>query len=270
MDLIRIGLGGLLAALSWGIAWGLHPSLSETGRRSYCFWMIVVVGVIVIFNLSDKYFGPKLTEWDNARTIESLMLKEPVYQAIKQYDPEMYENISSEFRKGLKQGSDQQQIHGSVRDRITVFAQKRLPHASDEAVVSHIKIMLNEMDELNKHGGDLCFRFLFPQARRIDAGKYLSKQIQEADHAALAQIIKTSTESPQPIPEEAEVKSKMKPILLELSKIYGNDLWMLQNPTASNVNKDKVCEMTADLYKEILKLPPNESGKILRFMLSQE
>ena len=224
----------------------------------------------VLQGISRHYIFPDLDGWYQARNAESQLLGIPAFQAIKQYDPKTYENILSDIKSLLKTGHNDAQVIGAVRGHIIVLVQKRLPHASDEATASYVKVMLTEMNELNKQGGDLCYRFLFPQqSGPIDGRKYFSKRLQEADLAALATVIKTSAEDPQPVPRENEVMQKVAPIYADLEKEYGNDLTMLQNHAAANVDKGKVCSIAIGLYARILELPPSESGKILRYMLGQ-
>ena len=43
---------------------------------------------------------------------------------------------------------------------------------------------------------------------------------------------------------------------------------MLQNPTAPGAHKTKVCAMTIRMYEKIFRLPDEDSGKLLRFLLA--
>ena len=267
MNWISIGLAALSGALAAIIATVIVRNPKEK-RAAYV--TTFVFSFAVLQGISTHYVFPDLNGRHQARNAEPQLLAIPAFQAIKQYDPKTYENILSDVKSLLKKGSNEAQIIGAVRGHITILVQKRLPRASDEATASYVKVMLTEMEELNKQGGDLCYRFLFPQkSGPIDGRKYFSKQTQEEDLAALATVIKTSAEDPQPVPHENDVIHKVAPIYADLEKQYGNDLSMLQNPTGADIDKGKVCSMAIGLYGKILELPPSESGKILRYMLSQ-
>lgn len=268
MNWISIGLAALSGVLAAIIA---NLIVRNPKERRSAYVVAFVIFFALLQGLSREYIFPDVNAWNQSRKAESELLEIPAFQAIKQYDPQTYENLLSDIKRAIKSGSsDGSQITGMVRDRISGLVQKRLPHASDEAVASYMNVMLTEIDELNAHGGDLCYRFLFPQqSEPFDGRKYFSKQTQEADLAALANIIKTSAENPQPIPPENDVIPKLQPIFADLATEHGDDIVMLQNPGAANVDKAKVCSMAAGLYARILKLPPSESGTILRFMLSQ-
>ncbi len=267
MNWISIGLAALSGALAAMIA-SLFVRNPKEKRATYA--VVLVVSLVGLLGLSREFIFPDLNAWNQARKAESALLEIPAYQAIKQYYPKTYESLLSDFQGSLRKGVDESQIIGLVRGHMVGLVLKRLPHASDEAVASYMNVMLTEIQELSSQGGDLCYRFLFPQqSAPLDGRQYLSKQTREADLAALDQVIRTSAESPQTIPLEVEVMPKLEPIFVELANEYGNDIEMLQNPAAPNVDRAKVCSMSVGLYSRILKLPKNESGKILRFLLSQ-
>lgn len=61
----------------------------------------------------------------------------------------------------------------------------------------------------------------------------------------------------------------LEPALVNLYSKFGHDVDMLENPTASTVDKEKVCSITKELYNEILQLPPEQAVNALRWMLGQ-
>jgi hypothetical protein len=232
--------------------------------------LVLFISFFAIQKLSEAYILPSLHAWNNARKAESVLLETRVYQVIKQYYPETYERILYDFKRAAQKEIGVSEGKAKLREHIFELLGERLPYATDEAVASYMQVMLMQMSELNKRGGDLCYRFLFPkESGGIEVGKYFSKEIQEADSSALTQVLKTSAENPQPIPLENYAMPKMEAIYRELAREYGIEIYMLQNPTGPNVDKTKVGLMAFRLYSRILELEPNESGKILRFMFSQ-
>ena len=49
-----------------------------------------------------------------------------------------------------------------------------------------------------------------------------------------------------------------------------NDLQMFTNPTAPDADREKICDMSIDMYTQILTLSPKDAGAILRSMLAGE
>jgi len=267
MNVINLAIGalaGLLAALIASVL--VRDARENRGRYGATF----AISFAVLFGLANVFVYPGLNGRYQAGHVESELLESPAFRALKQHDRATYDKLVAEMKQSLKDGKGEGQIIANVRGHITKVVQVRLPRASNEAVASYMKVMLVEMDELNQQGGDLCYRFLFPQpSGPIDPNKHFSKKTQEADLAALAQVIKSSAEDPQPVPQEAEVLPTLTPIYLELATEHGEDIAMLQNPTAPSVDRRKICAMSKSIYTKILRLPVDDSGRVLRYLLGQ-
>lgn len=267
MDWISVGIAAVSGALAAGLA-----SLLVRNRKTHriAFAAVLVVSFAMVYGLLRQFASPQIKAWNEARNVESSLQAIPTYQAIKRYDPQTYDSIVADLKSAVESGADETQMIGRVRDHITRLIRKRLPSATDEAAVAYMKVMLTEMNELSQRGGDLCYRFLFPQhSEPIDGRKYFSAETQAADLTALTEVIRSSNEKPQPIPSEQEIAPTLKLIYAELGKEHGKDLLMLQSPVVSEADKAKVCTMATSLYAKILKLPRNQSGKIFRFMMSR-
>ena len=95
--------------------------------------------------------------------------------------------------------------------------------------------------------------------------------MQKDDLDALAKVIESSASNPQPLPDQEEVVAKLKPIYARLVEEFGEDVGLLDNAArvASEADKRKICTMTGSLFDKILAHPAEESGGILRYILSQ-
>ncbi|MCB5329528.1 hypothetical protein LH411_23050, partial [Yersinia intermedia] len=71
-------------------------------------------------------------------------------------------------------------------------------------------------------------------------------------------------------PTDQEHESKLKAIVQRMEQQYGNDLQMFTNPTAPDADREKICDMSIDMYTQILTLSPKDAGAILRSMLAGE
>jgi hypothetical protein len=224
------------------------------------------VAFLALFAAGRTYAMP----WWEMRSAEKSLQEIPAFRAIKEHDPKTYSALLDDLRQAIKNGGDRAQIIGAVRGRMSTLVLGKLPHSSDEAVVAYIDATMTELREVYDHGGDLCHQFLFPQpGQALDGSKYFSKKAQEADLAALARVIETSSRDPQPVPAESEVMPHLQPIILDLADEFGEDIALLQNPSAPGIDKRKVCSMTSSMYDRILRLPVDDSGKVLRYLVSQ-
>ncbi|PJE78253.1 hypothetical protein CI610_02815 [invertebrate metagenome] len=259
-----------LAAASGGIA-ALIASLifGKKPEKKTAYTIVVVVLFVVLNTLSKQFILPKLNAYKAVADIESSFNEIPAFASIKKYEPETYQRLVDSLAEVTNQGYNQQQAIDLVRTQISGLVESRMPHASDEAILTYMSVMVTEMDELHKQGKGLCYKLLLPQIEGgIDGRKVFSKETQKKDLMALDEIIKTSN-TKKTIPSESAVMPSLEPIFVSLYSKFGDDVAMIENPTATNVDKDKVCSITMDLYKEILALPPEQAASALRWMFGQ-
>ena len=267
MNWMSLGLAAACGALA-GVIAGIYSMNADDKRTK--FGAAFAITFVVLYAITRVAVLPRLETWYNVRNAEAELLELPAYQALKKYDRETYDRLVADFRSGLESGAEKDQVIATIRGHMMKVIESRLPRASDEAVVKYMGITIQELEVMMKKGGDLCFRFLFPQPGKIvDASEHLSKKMQQEDIAALAEVIKTSAEDPQPVPEGEQFTPTLQAIFGELQSEHGDDVMMLQDPTSPAVDKRKVCRMSADMYHQIFALPASESGPLLRYLLAQ-
>ncbi|QXI23534.1 hypothetical protein HU724_004470 [Pseudomonas iranensis] len=263
---INIAVGAVCGAVASGIVHVFTRKLKT--KRNYS--VITLIIMAALFALSRQFITPHINDYYNSAHLEDSLLKNPAYSAIKQYDPTTYNNILSQLDLATKEGKSQDEAVALVHASIVALIQKRIPYASDEAVATYMKVMVQELKELQRAGNKLCYGFLFPQRREaFDMSKYISTSTSQADQKALVEVIKSSSVAPQSIPTERDVLPLLQPILIELIGKYGDIVSILENAEALGVDKAKVCDMTIVLYDRVLQLPPSQGGKVIRFMFGQ-
>ena len=267
MNYMHLIVGATAGALAAVIA-HLVAGNAKENRNKYVGTF--VVSFAILFALSNAFVYPPLNTWYQVRNAEAEFLGSPAYRALKKHDPATYDRLMADFRQAVKEDKGREATVAAVREHVVRAVQSRLPTASNESVAAYMKIMLVEMKELDEQGGDLCYRFLFPQVSGpIDPVQYFSKETQKADLDALAEVIRTSAENPQPVPPESVVMPQLQVIFIDLANDHGQDIAMLQTPVAPNVDRRKICQMTQNMYTKILRLPVEESGQMLRYLLGQ-
>jgi hypothetical protein len=253
-----------VAAVVVGLA--LRGRTRETSH--YALLWLVLAGLL--FAGVQQFVTPPLQARYDASRVDESLSSHAAFAAIKKHDPQTYARIMAELREGLLAGQSQGVLIERVRSQVTSLVQQRLPRASDEAATEYVRVMVQEMQELRSHGGELCHRFLFPQpGDSLNLTRYVSANLRDADAAALSQVVRSSTLSPQAVPQKAEVLPRMQPVMTALSARHGADLALLERPQAPGIDRDKLCAINIDLYSVILQMPPTDGGKLIRYLMSQ-
>ncbi len=267
MSWISVASAAVCGALA-----GLIVALALRGRtRDKSHYLAAwVVAAGLLFAAAHRFITPALQARYDASQVDESLSGNAAFAAIKKHDPQTYARIMSELREGLLNGQGQAELIERVRMQVTTLVQKHLPRASDDAATEYMRVLVLEMSELRRHGGDLCYRFLFPKAgETLSLTRYVSANTRDADFAALSQVVRSSTVSPQPVPQQAEVASRIQPVMAALTARYGRDLALLQQPEAPGVDRDKLCSINIDMYTVILQLPTADSGKLIRYLMSR-
>lgn len=253
----------VFAGLAGAIAGMLARVIANPKENKNAYTGAFVILFAVLYFASKSYAVP----WWEMRSAEHALLEVPAFRAIKEHDPATYAKLMADVKDAIEKRKSKPEVVRVIRAQMQTIVEKRLPIASDEAAVEYIRATMVELDELYKRGDDTCHQFLFPAGALLDSPKYLSKKALENDLKALAKVIETSARNPQEIPEESEAIPHLRPVFEDLAASYGEDVAVIQNPTAAGVDKRKVCEVVSDMYSRILILP--EGGKVLRYMVSQ-
>ena len=269
MNLMSIAIAMVSGAVAGAIAY-MIAGAPKVDRGK--FSVIFVITFAVIYALSRVFVLPPANAWYGIRSAEAELQSHAAFRAIKKYEAKTYQAMIDDIRKSLLKGDSQEEAIAASRIHMIGIVQRRLPTASNEAVAGYMDVTMAELDALQKQGGDFCYRFLYPETGApLDFSRQISKKMQKDDLDALAKVIESSASNPQPLPDQEEVVAKLKPIYGRLVEEFGEDVGLLDKAArvASEADKRKICAMTGSLFDKILAHPAEESGGILRYMLSQ-
>jgi hypothetical protein len=265
MDWLEILISGLVAGFVAAITFSIMRKL---GRDKSAVHYIVFAVVLVLAQLAvQEYILPRVA----SSQTESELLKLPIYQAIKEHEPEVYAQIKQAIQITVANKSPKELLWSQTRPLLSTVIERRSKTASDEALQQLSTVIVDVVTTLHARGDVTCYQVLFPQnGPAIDIRGFIGEDAVQRELAAQTAIIRSSATAPQPTPNEADVAGILRTVVAPLQSKYTNvELAMLEKPAAAGVNKRRICEMTADMYREVLKLPKQESGKFLRFMSGQ-
>ncbi|MDA5494964.1 DNA gyrase [Yersinia intermedia] len=255
------------------VLFGITTILRNRNKLNKISAILLVIIPIVVGNIIYyQYINPNgLRNGDRAR-IEDSFENVPVLQTIKQQDPVLYTQLINNFVNSIKSGHSEQQLIDEMKQTIAELTVKRIQRAPDENVITYMQVILEELRYYQEHNRSemLCFKALFPQVSGgVNSTKVLPTELLMRDLEAINLLFKASTgEFVKPTDQEHE--SKLKAIVQRMEQQYGNDLQMFVNPAAPDADREKICDMSIDMYTQILTLSPKDAGAILRSMLAGE
>ena len=218
-----------------------------------------------------KLAGPKLMASGKSKTnIETIMLQNPAFAAIKEKDPLTFNKLRDELKE-LAQ-DDPRMRKPETRKKIqryavmrsqTVMLTKYLNGADDAAIAEYVRVNLQNLAEIrHKMGNEACFQAISPE-KRWDPDKDLMSAIPEqqirASAEAFAKVIRSYTPD-RPMPKQKDVEPVLRGVLEKISDI--------PEPKEIRNEKDRaqVCEYTlAFLDALTYYYSPKQIADVMRF-----
>jgi uncharacterized coiled-coil protein SlyX len=196
----------------------------------------------------------------------------PAYQALRDYDPQIYDGFITKHKKLIKKGYSEKQAGDVLRASQADLIEQMLPKAGDDAVWNYATAIVDQLNYFLLEGAQPCFKLMAPQSEshRKSIPKFTDKT-KEREYEVLEQTLRSYDPHRRP-PQDDEVWSQFEPILVELIKVFGeeNVMALQTSSDAAKLDQSVVCNISRALYTRILKLPRATAANILRWLVSPD
>jgi hypothetical protein len=228
---------------------------------------IVIVVALALLALAGLWTWPHFQHWQRSRAAQAELVREPVYAVLREHEPVIFKHIADWYADVGQGKATRAQFINFTNAQLSEVATRRLAHASDAAVLALLKDMIANARQLELRYDDSCFRFLFPQVSGPpDFAASLDAAAQARTFEVIANVIRTSAEAPQPLPEAAAVQDNLAAVVNDTYEEWGADAQMIAHADDPRVDRRKVCIMTLSMYDRILARPPADASALIRVM----
>jgi len=204
--------------------------------------------------------------------LDTALSSMPVWQVIKEQEPEFRKKVQDEMLALQKAGKNEQQIIDTVQPKILHLQMARLQNAPDANVVEYMKINMEQTAAMQKVSDDSCYRFLYPEVKGgVNPMRLLDKDLMQRRMQADVDMMRAAvgpdkhTVTPQEI-QQAE--TDVVPIIQKLTGKYGEDIELLQMPQKGKGKEKQSCDLVQDLWNNVLALPEPNAAGLIRYAVS--
>ncbi|WP_373407771.1 topoisomerase II [Leclercia adecarboxylata] len=204
--------------------------------------------------------------------LDTALSSMPVWQVIKEQEPEFRKKVQDEMLALQKAGKNEQQIIDTVQPKILHLQMARLQNAPDANVVEYMKINMEQTAAMQKVSDDSCYRFLYPEVKGgVNPMRLLDKDLMQRRMQADVDMMRAAagpdkhTVTPQEI-QQAE--TDVVPIIQKLTGKYGDDIELLQMPQKGKGKEKQSCDLVQDLWNNVLALPEPNAAGLIRYAVS--
>jgi hypothetical protein len=223
-----------------------------------------VLSILLLF-LVAQAVRPAVRHWNHTRQVDELLRVDPFFNIIVTDNPAVREPLRTAMIRAYDAGRpDDAVVAGNTL--LSPLLPRYLAKSSDSAAVGFARSVVAGLKEHAAHDPDDCYRFLFPLA----AGPP-KQRISVADQAMIDAIRRVVVEGSRSSPARSSDANPeaLEPVYDRLRARYGEHLALLQRAETPDVDRQKVCQMTTDLYNEIIQLPEQEAAGALRHLLAE-
>lgn len=263
MDVALAAIAGGCAVLV-ARAFIKNPKSRKTAHRA-----VLGLCFLLFWMLGQKFIMPRVNGYTLADNFEDKLRQSPAFSALQQHEPSTYRQLVNDLRQAVGAGQTEAQVLALSRDRIAGLIQARIGKASDDTAIRFVQVAQDQSRQLHTAGPGLCFQYLFPKPGEPPIpAQHLDRRMIKREQAVMGDIIKDSAERPAVEPLQEQVTPALMLVAQALAQKYTQEeLQMLDNPHGPGVDKEKVCSMNIDFYDQVLQLPTQQKGPLLRFLL---
>lgn len=198
---------------------------------------------------------------------KSVFDREPLYASLKQTDPTVYTSLLGMFQDAAAKGHSLLDAQASMMPTLWQLRAKRLPYASNTAVIGFSALAVAEWQYLEKTDPVVCFDYEVGDTQTtMRAAALLPLALTAREPTVLAEVLRSGKNQAFAPASAATANDLLQRIGTDLKARFGDDTKLIGELSNPNIDKAKGCALLIALYQDILRLPSTESGPLLRYM----
>lgn len=217
--------------------------------------------------LANQTLLPRIQRWQLDRRLREL----PFYRDIAQVDPVMYGQIEAIAWGSATKGEEADELTRRLEPIAAKTFPKYISVASDEEVVSFVDVIIRRVQELHSAHSDACYYALYPaESGNLPIPSYADERTSNESLEAMGRVVWSAVRTPQAPPDSAKAEALLASVIARLRVNYGNDLLLFRQKPTDSAGRQKVCQMTTALFRDVESLPKSDAGIVLRYVFANQ
>ena len=230
--------------------------------RGFVRILVIAVAAFVIAALAWKWI-PRFHDYFTA---ESSILKVPAFPEIKEFYPELYNQILADTKAAILRGGSMDDIIAENGQKLAALLQNDLPMASPDATSAFIKSFIHVFEKAGDTDPACCVDLINGDDRCM--WSLMTEKEKDEVLRAIALIIRSAHTEPTKLTNQKQAVKDVGRISSDVVAKYGPEIDYTAQSPLTDEEKKKVCFAIADLYSGTLKLPPQRSSDAIKYLLS--
>jgi hypothetical protein len=213
----------------------------------------VLVGAlgIVAFNIAHRTWlnHRELSFAERKNAIDLIWQTDPALAAWSRFRPDTYQSgltvVEVEaVTKQIPLDRRDALIRAGKRNSSFEFAvEQGLTLASDDSVIAYADALVTAAEKLEQHDAQACADYLYPRVLGADLSGMISTETLNADTVATAAVLSSGASHAGSQLPEYQVLQLIAPILRDLSKEFGSEWHVMNEPYARDIDASLLCRV---------------------------
>jgi len=148
-----------------------------------------------------------------------LLLSNPLFLALKNHEPEIYKSMLAEIKEGFLRGMSLQEMRVKTLPLVELAYERRLPYASDEALIAFFSVLIEEMEFYYSRDPILCYWSLYEtNSERPPSWTRMPDEIQDREFDAAAMLINSAASGLYYPPTEEQIQTIQDQVMTRLTQ----------------------------------------------------
>ncbi|MGZ8273081.1 MAG: hypothetical protein ACXWUM_04140 [Burkholderiaceae bacterium] len=199
-------------------------------------------------------------------SIEAAAWQSPLYTALKNHEPEVYEKVIEAMVQGASNGVSMNDVSLRTRPLINQLTTKYVRAASDEAILKATAVAAETMRTLQARSVEGCYRYFRPSNEPADLSA-IPFELRQRDVASTAAIIETGARG-EARAAGSSMEADYELVRARLLEQFGEGADVLDRLEDPDVDRATACNVVTRLYEHALSLPAPRNAQLLRFLLA--
>lgn len=261
MDWLQIAVAAVLGAIGGGFG-------ALIGRR-FRSKSVGLVAAIVLILVSQAVNRSVVQPILFPLSIDRALLEVAPFEAVKQVDPETYDELVQAVRVGMYSRVTEDMLMGRLQAILNEKIPGYVAAASDEAVLDYYESVVSRLHDISEYSLQACVLVATGQPVG-DIRGYLSEETQQtAIDATAALILSSAEDNARASYRRNDAESDLAWVASEVIE-NDDDLALITGRKSVGLsNPKRGCELQIALYERILALAPDRAAGLLRFLASE-
>ena len=199
-------------------------------------------------------------------SIEAQAWQSPLYTALKNHEPEVYEKVIEAMVQGASSGISISDVGLRSRPLINQLTTKYVRAASDEAIVKATSVAIETMRTLQGRSPHACYRYFRPTGEPPDLSA-VPFELRQRDVASTAALIESGARS-EGRSDGSDTEADLAWVQERLYEQFDAAVDVLDRLGDPEVDHATACSVVTRLYEHALALPAPRNAQLLRFVLA--